>query len=411
MKHWGTMTNRPYLCTAPWTHTYVSPQGERRLCCASREEATFQKQYLDSGTSEGKFEPQSLEEHWNSDYMKDIRKRMLSGEKLKQCQVCNDQVLNLHTYRQYFTETLFPHKIEDIIATTREDGHYDKMPVSYDYRISNLCNFKCRMCGEQLSSSWEAEKKKHNLINVKEDPWMEPTTRKKISNFQEEVLEEELQKAVDRTEKFDRVEKTTKLCFGDSHSFSMYQAGYMTSRNDGLTLFSILRDGVKEKILEKSGINTDELTHLTFYAGNIDIRHHLCRREDMEKATKVMVIYLADQLSKLNIPNIEISHAIPIENESRKLPKTGYYKDTPFYGSWQERTELVKIFNETVDSVCEQYGWKALSWPENILNDKKELSFDAMEKPQSVHLSREFYRWDMENNCENNYHKSVVFSF
>ena len=210
---------------------------------------------------------------------------------------------------------------------------------------------------------------------------------------------EELQKAVDRTEKFDRVEKTTKLCFGDSHSFSMYQAGYMTSRNDGLTLFSILRDGVKEKILEKSGINTDELTHLTFYAGN------------MEKATKVMVIYLADQLSKLNIPNIEISHAIPIENESRKLPKTGYYKDTPFYGSWQERTELVKIFNETVDSVCEQYGWKALSWPENILNDKKELSFDAMEKPQSVHLSREFYRWDMENNCENNYHKSVVFSF
>ena len=222
---------------------------------------------------------------------------------------------------------------------------------------------------------------------------------------------EELQKAVDRTEKFDRVEKTTKLCFGDSHSFSMYQAGYMTSRNDGLTLFSILRDGVKEKILEKSGINTDDLTHLTFYAGNIDIRHHLCRREDMEKATKVMVIYLADQLSKLNIPNIEISHALPIENESRKLPKTGYYKDTPFYGSWQERTELVKIFNETVDSVCEQHGWKALSWPENILNDKKELSFDAMEKPQSVHLSREFYRWDIENNCENNYHKSVVFSF
>ena len=45
------------------------------------------------------------------------------------------------------------------------------------------------------------------------------------------------------------------------------------------------------------------------------------------------------------------------------------------------------------------------------LNDKKELSFDAMEKPQSVHLSREYYRWDMENNCENKYHKSVVFSF
>ena len=222
---------------------------------------------------------------------------------------------------------------------------------------------------------------------------------------------EELQKAVDKTEKFDRVEKTTKLCFGDSHSFSMYQPGYMTSRNDGLTLFSILRDGVKEKILEKSGINTEDLTHLTFYAGNIDIRHHICRKDGWQKAIKVMVLYLAEQLKTLDIENIELVHALPIENETRKLPKTGYYKDTPFYGSWQERTEAVNIFNETIDLVCNENGWKSLPWPTNILNNLEELSFDAMEKPKSVHLSREYYRWDMENNCENKYHKSVVFSF
>ena len=186
-----------YFCAAPWTHTYVSPQGERRLCCASREEASFQKQYIDSGTAEGKFEPVSLEEHWNSDYMKDIRKRMLNGEKLSQCDVCNDQILNLHTYRKYFTETLFSHKVGDLVANTREDGHYDPMPISYDYRISNLCNFKCRMCGEQLSSSWETEKKKYDLIDVKQEPWLEPNTRKSISKFQVEVLEEELQRAVD----------------------------------------------------------------------------------------------------------------------------------------------------------------------------------------------------------------------
>lgn len=186
-----------YFCAAPWTHTYVSPQGERRLCCASREEASFQKQYIDSGTAEGKFEPVSLEEHWNSDYMKDIRKRMLKGEKLSQCDVCNDQILNLHTYRKYFTETLFPHKVDDLVANTKEDGHYDPMPISYDYRISNLCNFKCRMCGEQLSSSWETEKKKYDLIDVKQEPWLEPNTRKSISKFQVEVLEEELQRAVD----------------------------------------------------------------------------------------------------------------------------------------------------------------------------------------------------------------------
>ena len=222
---------------------------------------------------------------------------------------------------------------------------------------------------------------------------------------------EELQKAVDKTEQFDRVEKTTKLCFGDSHSFSMYQPGYMTSRNDGLTLFSILRDGLKNKILEKSSINTDNLTHLTFYAGNIDIRHHLCRREDYLKAVEVMILYLEEQLKSLNIPNIEIVHAIPIENESRKLPKTGYYKDTPFFGSWAERTEVVKRFNRIVDMVCTNNNWKSLPWPDEMLNKNRELSFDAMEKPKSVHISREFYRWDMENNCKNKHHESEVLIF
>ena len=38
------------FCVAPWTHTYVSPQGERRLCCASREDASFQKQYIEAAT-------------------------------------------------------------------------------------------------------------------------------------------------------------------------------------------------------------------------------------------------------------------------------------------------------------------------------------------------------------------------
>ena len=189
----------PYFCTAPWTHTYVSPQGERRLCCASREDASFQKQYIDAGDNDNtEFSPISLDEHWNSEYMKDIRKRILAGEKISQCDVCNNQVLNLHTYKDYFTKNLFSHKVEDIIASTREDGYTSMQPISFDYRISNLCNFKCRMCGEQLSSSWETEKIKHNKVNYDTEKWMQPDTRKKIATFQKEVLETELQEAVDK---------------------------------------------------------------------------------------------------------------------------------------------------------------------------------------------------------------------
>ena len=187
-----------YLCTAPWTHTYVSPQGERRLCCASREDSDFQKQYLDSGEQnpDATFNPISLKDHWNSEYMKDIRKRMLAGEAIPQCVVCNENVLNLHTYRSYFVDTLFPHKIQEILDTTDETGHTTMVPISYDYRLSNLCNFKCRMCGDQLSSSWEAENKVNN--RMQDELWLQPNNRRKITNFQKEVLEEELQEAVDQ---------------------------------------------------------------------------------------------------------------------------------------------------------------------------------------------------------------------
>ena len=53
------------------------------------------------------------------------------------------------------------------------------------------------MCGEQLSSSWETEKLKHKKVDYTTDKWMQPSTRKRITKFQKEVLEVELQKAVD----------------------------------------------------------------------------------------------------------------------------------------------------------------------------------------------------------------------
>ena len=36
------------FCMAPWTHTYLSPQMERRLCCSSRESSENFKQYIDT---------------------------------------------------------------------------------------------------------------------------------------------------------------------------------------------------------------------------------------------------------------------------------------------------------------------------------------------------------------------------
>lgn len=191
--------NKPEtLCMAPWTHTYLSPQTERRMCCASREPAQSFRQYIDTAAGSGKYHPITLEEHWNSEHMRSVRRRMMSGETLPECEVCNNKLLNTDVYRSYFW-ALFKHKYPSIWETTDVDGTTSMLPVSWDYRFSNLCNFKCRMCGDMLSSAWESEQRQHNMINW-HDPknnWMRPDIRKEITAFQDQQIEAEFAQAVE----------------------------------------------------------------------------------------------------------------------------------------------------------------------------------------------------------------------
>ena len=186
------------FCMAPWTHTYLSPQSERRLCCASREKASWATQYIDSEKAEtiSNYQPSNLDEHWNSEYMMDIRKRLMAGEEISQCEICNDKILNLYVYRDYFTKTLFSHKIDEAFEKTNEDGYTEMKPISYDYRITNLCNFKCRMCGDQLSSQWEAENRMMGNYENGGDAWALKQNKLIIEKFQKEVAEKELWDAI-----------------------------------------------------------------------------------------------------------------------------------------------------------------------------------------------------------------------
>ena len=185
--------NKPEnLCLAPWTHTYLSPQTERGLCCASREPAQNFKQYIDTKEGTNEYNPQTLEEYWNGENIRRIRMQMLNNEVPPECVVCDKKLLNNDVYRDYFTH-LFAHKWEDVIVNTDYDGYTSMKPVSWDYRFSNLCNFKCRMCGPMLSSSWETEARKQGKI----EPWMEPSIKKSIENFQTTVVEEEFSQAVE----------------------------------------------------------------------------------------------------------------------------------------------------------------------------------------------------------------------
>ena len=184
---------------APWVHTYLSPQTERRMCCASREPAQNFMQYIDTSAGTGEYQPMSLSEHWNSKHMKSVRRRMMAGELLPECEVCNNKLLNTDVYRDYFNR-LFGHKYEECMLATDTQGFTQVYPVSWDYRFSNLCNFKCRMCGDMLSSSWETEQRQHDMVDWsdKKNSWMQPNIRKQISKFQDTQIEAEFAEAVEQ---------------------------------------------------------------------------------------------------------------------------------------------------------------------------------------------------------------------
>ena len=186
------------MCLAPWVHTYLSPQTERRMCCASREPAQNFQQYIDVSAGTGRYIPITLDEHWNSEHMRSVRRRMIAGETLPECEVCNDKLLNTSVYRSYF-DSLFGHKYESILENTDTDGTTTLRPVSWDYRFSNLCNFKCRMCGDMLSSAWETEQRTHNMINWSnpKNNWMKPEIKEQITAFQDSQIEQEFASAVE----------------------------------------------------------------------------------------------------------------------------------------------------------------------------------------------------------------------
>jgi organic radical activating enzyme len=143
-------TNKTF-CLAPWIHSFISPQGERKLCCISENVI---------GTNV------PLDEMWNGDEMKDVRKKMLNGETLKTCDRCNvNQSSPIHTYRDYFNNG-YPELIDDVISRTNEDGTFNGLPVALSYQ-TNICNFKCKMCYEGYSSQIQSEKTKNGIeINV-----------------------------------------------------------------------------------------------------------------------------------------------------------------------------------------------------------------------------------------------------
>jgi hypothetical protein len=196
---------------------------------------------------------------------------------------------------------------------------------------------------------------------------------------------------------FDHVFENDKLVLGDSHSVSAYRPGYMISRNDGATLYGTLfNKGLASYIGEKDEtVPFHDIKDLVIYFGNIDVRHHLMRQGDPVLAVEELCAELERQLLNLNLERVTIVHTIPVEHEERKLPKTGFYKGTPFFGHREDRAVLGHHFNTLITDMVNSHSndnWHFEAWPRSWYEmDPTQFAITCMEKPGSVHLSQSSY--------------------
>jgi len=180
------------------------------------------------------------------------------------------------------------------------------------------------------------------------------------------------------------IEIVNRVVAGDSHAICMYRPGWFVNSVPFKTLHGALKEGLQTFIRPHHEI-------AEFYFGNIDVRHHLMRQSNPEEATRDLVKRYYEQLHNLDLAKVSVYELLPIENESRALPKTGYYKGTPFYGDWASRETLRLIFKDEMKKQCAQGSVNFIEWVDYLKNDKGELDFECMEKPKSVHLSRNSY--------------------
>jgi organic radical activating enzyme len=79
----------------------------------------------------------------------------MNGEEPSVCSTCFDRERVTGVSNRIHRLRNFQNTIDNVSSTTLPDGTCTEMQLKYwDFRFSNLCNFKCRSCGPKYSSSW-----------------------------------------------------------------------------------------------------------------------------------------------------------------------------------------------------------------------------------------------------------------
>ena len=132
------MKKNDNMCIMPWTSFQLDVNGEVRPCCMYSQ-PDEQSQYRMPNIKKG-----SIDDVWNGPELQKLRQAFLDGKKPSECNICwTNEDAGIESYRQEYNEREYKVKMDSVIA---------EPPKIWDLKLSNVCNFKCRMCSPTASS-------------------------------------------------------------------------------------------------------------------------------------------------------------------------------------------------------------------------------------------------------------------
>ena len=150
----------------PFTGLATREDGAIKVCCRSQPVAYIQDQ--------------SLEEAWNCDKMKEVRRQVLNNERPDVCRSCFDlEDQGVESLRQRHIAGLIPEARVNLYPNALDALEDDySMPFEFptmEIKLNNLCNLKCRMCNPLDSTSWKDWNQVKKYYN---DSFLVPTVEK-----------------------------------------------------------------------------------------------------------------------------------------------------------------------------------------------------------------------------------------
>jgi sulfatase maturation enzyme AslB (radical SAM superfamily) len=143
------------FCILPWMHLFLANNGRPHHCCLS---VGYGDSFIDQkGEAYSADNYERLEQSWNSEEVKKVRRQLLSGEEPAACVHCFSVEKRGAISLRHAKNQRYKIHIEDAIRNTSADGSAPLHLRSADFRLGNTCNLKCRMCNSSASSGLKRE--------------------------------------------------------------------------------------------------------------------------------------------------------------------------------------------------------------------------------------------------------------